>query len=62
MNPNPRIKLRPQLLIHSHQWGEANKKSYAGKLYTEDNLRKLKDRGVKVYAISPGVAYQSNHP
>ncbi len=44
-------------IIWWDEWGSA-----AGKLYSEGNLRFLHERGYKVYAISPDVAYQTNHP
>lgn len=49
-------------IIWWDEWGEAAGKSYAGKLYSQANLQALHERGLKVYAISPDVAYQSGHP
>lgn len=61
----------PPLLIHSHRgldFGPENSLSAfhgalaAGRLYSTANLASLKEKGLKVYAISPDVAYQSHHP
>lgn len=49
-------------IIWWDEWGEADGKRYAGTLYTEENLYLLKERRLKVYAISPDVAIQTNHP
>lgn len=49
-------------IIWWDEWGEANGQSYAGKLYSEATLHSLKEKNLKVYAISPDVAYQSKHP
>lgn len=44
-------------IIWWDEWGQA-----AGKLYSQENLAPFKERGLKVYVISPDVAYQTNHP
>lgn len=49
-------------IIWWDEWGEANGVTYADKLYSEANLRPLKKHGLKIYVISPDVAYQSSHP
>lgn len=44
-------------IIWWDEWGQA-----AGQLYSAANLQPLKERNLKVYVISPDVAYQTNHP
>lgn len=44
-------------IIWWDEWGQA-----AGQLYSEANLRPLQERNLKVYVVSPDVAYQTNHP
>jgi hypothetical protein len=49
-------------IIWWDEWGVVNGQRYDGQLYTANNVKALKARGKKIFAISPDVAYQSSHP